>query len=191
MQSVFPSGLVTVLTFGTVARGVKILLRRSKQRASRQKNSNSVQSRSSSTSVGPLEGADALFCSTAISVPVCPEEVDLVIFHAPCADGFASAHAAWLRLGSKAQYIGMSHSSATKDPPDVTGRVVAVCDFSFNLQTTNKMLRDAKQLIILDHHASAQEVLQDISNDNKVGSFEAFQPWTCRLMCWCVRRCSK
>ena len=47
--------------------------------------------------VGASEGSDLR--STQISgKAVEPDAVDLVIFHAPCSDGFAAAHAAWLRL---------------------------------------------------------------------------------------------
>ena len=88
-----------------------------------------------------------------------PNEVDVVIYHANCSDGFGAAWAAWKLLGSKAKYIACKHGSP---PPDVTGKNVAICDFSFNNETTKKMIQDAKSLVILDHHKSAVVELHDI-----------------------------
>jgi len=88
-----------------------------------------------------------------------PNEVEIVIYHANCSDGFGAAWAAWKLLGSKAKYIACKHGSP---PPDVTGKNVAICDFSFNNETTKKMIQDANSLVILDHHKSAVVELHDI-----------------------------
>jgi hypothetical protein len=118
--------------------------------------------------VGPMEGADLR--SVRIADKACkPDSVDLVIFHAPCSDGFAAAHAAWLRLGSRAKYIGVSHErSASAALPDVTGRTVAILDFSFDGTTMARMVDEAEGLIVLDHHASAEESLATLPAANKV-----------------------
>ena len=89
-----------------------------------------------------------------------PNEVEMVLYHANCSDGFGAAWAAWKLLGSKAKYIACKHGSP---PPDVTGKNVAICDFSFNNATTKKMIQDANSLVILDHHKSAVVELHDIS----------------------------
>lgn len=34
-----------------------------------------------------------------------PEDIDLVIVHGHCPDGFGSAWAAWCALGDKAEYV--------------------------------------------------------------------------------------
>ena len=90
-----------------------------------------------------------------------PNSVDTVIYHASCTDGFGAAYAAWKCLGNKAQYYACAHGT---EPPDVTGKVVAILDFSFNNSTTKKMIEDAEALIIIDHHKSAMVELHDISN---------------------------
>ena len=70
-----------------------------------------------------------------------PNSVDTVIYHASCTDGFGAAYAAWKCLGNKAQYYACAHGT---EPPDVTGKVVAILDFSFNNSTTKKMIEDAQ-----------------------------------------------
>jgi len=89
-----------------------------------------------------------------------PNEVEIVIYHANCSDGFGAAWAAWKLLGSKAKYIACKHGTP---PPNVTGKNVAICDFSFNNATTKQMIEDANSLVILDHHKSAVVELHDIS----------------------------
>jgi len=89
-----------------------------------------------------------------------PNEVDLVLYHAHCSDGAGSSYAAWKLLGSKAKYIACKHG---QPPPDVTGKNVAICDFSFSNATTKQMIKDANSLVVLDHHKSAVVELHDIS----------------------------
>ena len=90
-----------------------------------------------------------------------PSSVNCVIYHADCTDGFGSAYAAWKLLGNRAEYHACKHGTP---PPDVTGKVVAILDFSYNNATTKKMIELAKGLIIIDHHKSAIVELHDISN---------------------------
>ena len=89
-----------------------------------------------------------------------PNDVDLVIYHKNCTDGYSAAYAAYKLLGSKAKYIACSHGD---DPPDVTGKNVAICDFSFNNSLTKELISKANTLVILDHHKSAVVELHDIS----------------------------
>ena len=89
-----------------------------------------------------------------------PSSVDFVIYHANCTDGFGAAFSAWKLLGNKAEYYAAKHGDP---PPDVTGKSVAILDFSYNNATTKQMIKDAKDLIILDHHKSAVIELHDIT----------------------------
>jgi oligoribonuclease NrnB/cAMP/cGMP phosphodiesterase (DHH superfamily) len=89
-----------------------------------------------------------------------PNEVEIVLYHANCSDGFGAAWAAWKLLGSKAKYVACKHGTP---PPDVTGKKVAICDFSFDNATTKQMIKDSNSLVILDHHKSAVVELHDIS----------------------------
>tara|TARA_Y100000593_G_C4291816_1_gene328635 strand:+ start:990 stop:1910 length:921 start_codon:yes stop_codon:yes gene_type:complete len=90
-----------------------------------------------------------------------PTSVDVVIYHAGCTDGFGAAYAAWKCLGNRAQYYACRHGD---DPPDVKGKSVAILDFSFKNDVTKKMIKDAKSLIVIDHHKSAVVELHDIPN---------------------------
>lgn len=103
-----------------------------------------------------------------------PEEVDLVIYHGRCSDGFTSALAAYVYFsksdgynvnGKKVEYYAASFNQA---PPDVTGLNVIICDFSYKYDILLEMLKKANKLAIIDHHISAQLDLKNIPESNKV-----------------------
>jgi len=90
-----------------------------------------------------------------------PSSVNCVIYHADCTDGFGSAYSAWKLLGNRAEYYPCKHG---QEPPDVKGKNVVILDFSFNNATTKKMIEEANDLMVIDHHKSAVVELHDISN---------------------------
>lgn len=90
-----------------------------------------------------------------------PSSVNCVIYHANCTDGFGSAYSAWKLLGNRAEYYACSHGAP---PPDVTGKNVVILDFSFKNDVTKKMIEEANDLLVIDHHKSAMVELHDISN---------------------------
>jgi len=90
-----------------------------------------------------------------------PSSVNCVIYHANCTDGFGSAYAAWKLLGNRAEYYPCKHG---QEPPDVKDKTVVILDFSFSNEVTKKMISEAKDLVIIDHHKSAVVELHDISN---------------------------
>lgn len=110
-----------------------------------------------------------------------PEEVDLVIYHASCMDGTMAAWAAWSRVGDRAEYHAAHYNT---DPPDVTGKNVAIVDFSYSHDVlVNEIMPKCRSLVILDHHKTAQKNLEGIPNAvfdmNKSGavlSWEFFHP---------------
>jgi len=87
--------------------------------------------------------------------------VNCVIYHADCTDGFGAAYSAWKQLGNRADYYACKHGIA---PPDVKGKRVVILDFSFDNETTKKMIEEADSLLVIDHHKSAMVELHDISN---------------------------
>lgn len=105
-----------------------------------------------------------------------PSSVNCVIYHANCTDGFGSAYSAWKLLGNRAEYYPCKHG---QEPPDVKGKTVVILDFSFNNATTKKMIEEAKELLVIDHHKSAVVELHDISNTifdmNKSGATMAWE----------------
>ena len=103
-----------------------------------------------------------------------PSTVNLVIYHGNCSDGFTSALAAYCYFkssdgfnvnGDKVEY----HSAAfNRPPPNVTGKNVLICDFSYKYEIMLEMISKANSLAILDHHKSAESALKQISDVNKV-----------------------
>ena len=88
-----------------------------------------------------------------------PSEVDLVIYHKGCPDGISSAFAAWHLLGDKAEYWPASHGAP---PPDVTGRNVVILDFSYSRDIITHMIAESCNLVVVDHHKSAESALKDL-----------------------------
>ncbi|CAK9076712.1 unnamed protein product [Durusdinium trenchii] len=119
--------------------------------------------------VGVLAGKEGSLLS---SLPlkekaVIPDQVDMVIFHGNCPDGFAAAFAAYLRRGKDCEYVGIGHGNK-RLPANVDGKTIAIVDFSFDKDTMEELRRRAKGVIVLDHHASAQEALATFPEENKV-----------------------
>jgi uncharacterized protein len=103
-----------------------------------------------------------------------PDEIDFVIYHDPCCDGFGSALCSYLYFkpwegknihGKTVEYYPTKNHNKF---PDVTGRNVAIFDFSYNRDATLEMMSKANKLLIIDHHKSAESELVDIPNDNKI-----------------------
>ncbi len=90
-----------------------------------------------------------------------PSSVDCVIYHADCTDGFGAAYSAWKLLGNRAEYHACKHGTP---PPDVSEKNVVILDFSYGNDVTKKMIEEANNLLIIDHHKSAMVELHDISN---------------------------
>lgn len=76
----------------------------------------------------------------------------LVIYHAPCMDGFTAAWVAWKALGDSADYHPAAYG---QPPPDVTGRPVFIVDFSYKRPVLLEMASKAKSIVVLDHHKTA------------------------------------
>lgn len=76
----------------------------------------------------------------------------LIIYHAPCADGFGGALAAWLRFHDQAEYLGISHHHGA---PDVTGRDIYLIDFAFTRSCVEQLVVRGNQVTVLDHHESS------------------------------------
>lgn len=109
-----------------------------------------------------------------------PQDVDLVIYHGNCTDGFGAAWAAWKLLGDKAEYVAASYGDSM---PDVTGRNVAILDFSYTRYELNQMIEKSDSLIVLDHHKSAEENLKgieetvfDMDRSGAMMSWQFFHP---------------
>ncbi|WP_233343687.1 DHH family phosphoesterase [Burkholderia cepacia] len=83
----------------------------------------------------------------------------LVIYHSNCADGFSGAWCFWRKYGDGADYFAASYQ---KDPPDVTGRVVYLVDFSYKRDVVKAMIQNALSVTLIDHHKTALEDLDGL-----------------------------
>lgn len=94
----------------------------------------------------------------------------LIIYHDQCVDGFASAWVAHHVYGEDIEFHPASYGDP---PPDVKGREVLVLDFSYPRKALLEMRRDANTLLVIDHHKTAKEQLDDLDfvifNMNKSG----------------------
>lgn len=108
-----------------------------------------------------------------------PHEVTHVLYHAECADGFGAAYAAWKVLGDKGTYIPVSHGEAPPVLP--SGAKVAIVDFSYTRDIILKLAEQVSDLIILDHHTTAQEELAGLDfatfDMTKSGARMAWEFW--------------
>lgn len=82
----------------------------------------------------------------------------LVIYHANCWDGFCAAWVAYKALGD----IEARPAHYGSAPPPVKDRVVYVLDFSYDRDTMTRIATDARRLVVLDHHKTAQAALDGL-----------------------------
>lgn len=83
----------------------------------------------------------------------------ICIYHANCADGFTAAWAVREGLGEGVEYIPAGYGD---EPPNVTGADVIVVDFSYKRPVLERMAQNARSIIILDHHKTAEADLKGI-----------------------------
>ena len=91
-------------------------------------------------------------------------EKTAVIYHASCPDGFGAAWAAHRVLGERAQYLPMNHGDPIPQVDDDAR--VYILDFSFDrgrmVELQSKHGQD--NVILLDHHITAQQELSELPN---------------------------
>lgn len=92
-----------------------------------------------------------------------PFDVNMVVYHGYCTDGFGAAWVASTVLGPMIEYVPVTYSkSKTELPFDPTGKNIVMVDFSFDLATCQMIKDRAKNFIILDHHKTAEETLSQL-----------------------------
>lgn len=93
-------------------------------------------------------------------------EVEVVIYHKNCYDGFGSRVIAEQMLGGRAVYIPATHGNPL--PSEVNGKNVLIVDFSYPKAILDSLAKKAKNFLILDHHESAEKDLKDLPDKYKV-----------------------
>lgn len=90
----------------------------------------------------------------------------ICIYHGNCADGFTSA---WVvrKVHPDAQFYAGFYQTP---PPDVTGKVVYMVDFSYKRPVMEELAKKAEKIIHIDHHDTAIKDLEGFDPPN----FEKF-----------------
>lgn len=106
---------------------------------------------------------------------------DVVIYHAPCDDGFGAAWAAWMRWKDTVQYVPGTYG---KPAPDVKGQRVLMGDFSFKRDALAAMGDVATEIVVLDHHKTAEVELHEWSGwtADSLGAYDG-PSLACAKMC--------
>ncbi|WP_087863858.1 DHHA1 domain-containing protein [Comamonas thiooxydans] len=84
----------------------------------------------------------------------------LIVYHANCSDGFASAYVAWLRYGNSAEYVALdahilSEPEGLASLPNIEGRDAIFIDLSLPTRTLNVVRKLASSIVVLDHHETS------------------------------------
>lgn len=80
----------------------------------------------------------------------------ICIYHGNCADGFTAAWCVRLALGYSVEFVPGIYG---EEPPDVTGADVIMVDFSYKRPVIDAMCEQARSILILDHHQTAEQEL--------------------------------
>lgn len=86
----------------------------------------------------------------------------LVLYHASCNDGIASAWVAYQQFGEEAEYLSWQYG---KPLPDVKGRKVFMLDLSLPKEKIEEIKDEVEFLVIIDHHKTAIAELEDLYTD--------------------------
>lgn len=84
----------------------------------------------------------------------------LIISHAGCMDGLGALLAAQMILGEGNFDIHLATYGSPS--PDVQDRHVYIFDFSYTRDVMLSIIEKAKQVSVVDHHATAEETLKDL-----------------------------
>ena len=90
----------------------------------------------------------------------------ICIYHANCMDGFGAAWVVWKYFGGE---VGMHAAGYGSPPPEVGGRDVVIVDFSYKREVLEALAKEARSVLVLDHHKTAQEDLAGVAELFKWG----------------------
>nr|QBK85661.1 MAG: DHH family phosphohydrolase [Marseillevirus LCMAC101] len=103
-----------------------------------------------------------------------PTEIDVVLYHASCPDGTGAAWPLW-RENMKSSVPFQAYEVRHGEPyPDVTGKTVAIVDFSYKRSIMKDICKAAKYVRVIDHHKTAIRDLEKLEEevDNYIGFFD-------------------
>ena len=89
---------------------------------------------------------------------------DICVHHFPCDDGFGAAWCVWKKWGDEIAYAGVNHGDTL---PDLEGKNVLFVDFAPKPDVMDQLIGQAKSIVVLDHHKSAEaELTKYIASNN-------------------------
>lgn len=98
--------------------------------------------------------------------------IDLVVYHKNCNDGFAAAFVVWYWFKKnhpdKLNQIEFLPRGYEEGPLQVTGRNILVVDFSFPYKETMTLIENNKSFFVIDHHDTAREALEKLDDKFKI-----------------------
>jgi len=101
------------------------------------------------------------------------ENVDIVLYHGGCMDGFFGAYACYLKH-KNVKYVPMYYHVHIKE--DVFSDLLNKCvdknvvmvDFSLPYNLIMRLIEKCKEFIVLDHHNTALKELEKVPDKNKI-----------------------
>lgn len=84
---------------------------------------------------------------------------DIVLYHADCLDGFGAAWAIWKKFPG-ARFQAVQHGCPP--PHDLKDQRVVIVDFSYPRPVLERMAEETKELLVLDHHITAEKALDGL-----------------------------
>src|SRR4051812_25219200 len=101
-----------------------------------------------------------------------PDEVNYVIYHYPCIDGFGSALIVWKYFKEKFPdklpiFKPMNYGTIIPKEINNLSNILMV-DFSFKKEVIKQLLEISNKLLIIDHHKSSCKELEDLDNKYKI-----------------------
>lgn len=84
----------------------------------------------------------------------------VVIYHGKCSDGFGGAWVAWKKFGDSATYIPASDRNHYN--LNLKDKEVYIIDYSYPLDVLLDLEKQAKKLVIIDHHVSVKDNVEKI-----------------------------
>lgn len=97
-----------------------------------------------------------------------PRDVDVVIYHKSCSDGFCAAFCLYkyrkmMGLANDVVYIPRNYMDSV---PEVDGKNVLVLDFSFKREKCIELMNKTNKFLLLDHHKTAMDDLSELIDPN-------------------------
>ena len=98
-------------------------------------------------------------------------QIDVVIYHHPCVDGFGSAFVVWYyhkSSGRDIRYVPQSYGKVDLKLEEYRDKNILMCDFSYSYEELAKLIDVSRSFLILDHHKTAQADLKLVPAHLKV-----------------------